>query len=635
MTDTIKFMEDSELFRSIDIHFAGFIESRATDSGEFLILTAALLSRQLGRGHVCLRMEDFAGKPLLDEEGEETSLRFPDICDWKKSLEKNIGVVGKPGEFRPIILERDRIYLHRFWKYEQDLTTRILKMIRNSSGIPDVKNPILRRITASLFSSEKQDEPDYQKMAAVAALYRRFCIISGGPGTGKTTTLARILCMLLASDPDLKIALCAPTGKAAARINEALRKAVKNMEGNAPWEILQKIPVDHAGTIHRLLKARRGGMGFIHRRDNPLTHDVVVVDEASMVDITLMGRLVDALKKNARFILLGDSNQLASVDVGAFLGDICRGKKKEVFSARFAEFYNGLTGEKLPDKIIDDNIDPYSPGDSIIELKKSWRYDEKSGIGRLSSLVKSGGKKSERIFNLFRDFKNIEWIDCPSRGELRDVLRNLVWKGWEKFFNEIERRNSNPSEMLRHFNGFRILCALRKGPFGVHNLNLITEEILQEAGLISRKYEFYDYRPVMVTANDYNIGLYNGDIGLVLPTEETGENKKALGVHRAFFESAEEGSEENSLKKYPPAVLPPHETVYAMTIHKSQGSEYDELLIVLPDRDSPVLSRELIYTGITRSKKKVTIIGNRKVFLNGIQRRISRSSGIEKRLWEK
>lgn len=451
-------------------------------------------------------------------------------------------------------------------------------------------------------------------MAAFTTALKKFCVISGGPGTGKTFTIAKILALLLELNKSrpLRIALAAPTGKAAARMQEAIRTAREGL--NCSEKIKAAIPGE-ASTIHRLLKTIPNSPYFRYDAKNPLPADVVVIDEASMVDLALLSKLSDAVPRDSRLILLGDKDQLASVEAGAVLGDICDTGNEHGFSRQFRNTYQRITGETLVVK----NEGQEEPGirDSIVQLRKSYRFGPSSGIGAVSQAVKEGN--SARALDLMKGavHEDIRWQALPRPEALSASLKELVVRGFAEYLRE-----DNPLEAINVFGSFRILCALREGPFGVQGLNLLVEQILRKEGLIRKEGPWYPGRPVMVTKNDYNLRLFNGDIGITLA--DPGGNYQL----RVFFPSPDGG-----IRKFPPLRLPDHETVYAMTVHKSQGSEFNQVLHILPDVSARVLTRELVYTAITRAKEKVEVWGREEVFHTAVSRRITRASGLREALW--
>jgi exodeoxyribonuclease V alpha subunit len=404
-----------------------------------------------------------------------------------------------------------------------------------------------------------------------------------------------------------RIALAAPTGKAAARLKESIMGG-----GNFDEEVRALIPED-VFTLHRLLGYLKNSCSFRHNGDNPLPYDIVIVDEASMVSLPLMAKLVDALRPDTRLILLGDRDQLASVEAGAVLGDICNAGGSYGFSPAFASLAAELCGDLLPSQ---ESAAPL--GDAVVLLTKSYRFSSASGIGKVGALVNAGdGTAALAAFQDDR-FCDISITATPPAAALAEALASRILEGYAAYLD----RELSPEQAFASFGRFRILCATRSGPYGVEAINDLVQERLAKAGLIQPEGRWYAGEPVMITSNDYNIGLFNGDVGLILPDPESD------GELRACFPSGT-----GTMRKVLPLRLPEHERAFAMTIHKSQGSEFDRVLMILPDRDAPILTRELIYTGITRAKQGVELIGTYELFRNAVNRRIVRRSGLRARLW--
>jgi exodeoxyribonuclease V alpha subunit len=615
---------------SIDRYFADFICRQAgVQSTPLLKLAASLASSAVGRGHICLHLADLAGKRFL-VDGREQAL--PGLDEIRRELEAT-PVVGAPGEFRPLIIDAaGRLYLYRYWKYERDLAGVI---VSKAAAQCRVNERLLGEGLARLFPSGGGEELDWQKVAAAAAVRKQFCVISGGPGTGKTSTVVKIIALLAeqAQGEPLRIALAAPTGKAATRLKESIRSMKEKLDCSA--DVRAEIP-DEVSTLHRLLGARGSSIRFRHAAENLLPWDVVIVDEASMVALPLMAKLAVSLRPDARLILLGDRDQLASVEAGAVLGDICGRGRREQFSPEFADFMVRVAGEQLPSALIGDACSTPSPEprvpspvfhapvpgprspliDSLVILRKNYRFGADSGIGRVAGAVNAG--EGGEALALLKDDTCLRtsWQNVPSVVGVKRALAERVVVGYEAYL-----RAQSPEEALKKFDSFRVLCALRQGPYGVSGVTALIEEILAANGLINRRSRWYHGRPVMITVNDYNLKLFNGDVGIILTDEGDGSPK-------VYFPGSEGG-----VRAISPVRLPDHETVFAMTVHKSQGSEFDRVLLLLTPQDSVVLARELIYTGLTRARHEVELWGDETVFLNAVRRMTDRDSGLEDSLW--
>jgi len=598
----------------LDYNFARFIGRLDGKKDENLLLAAALVSRYRGEGHICIDLSELSGKVFQFEEGN--SLICPSLTTWLKTLE-SAPVVGMPGDYRPLILDGSRLYLFRYWDYEKMLA-RVLKDISKSKAVA-FNETNLRDVFERIFPSYAnggENRIDWQKVAAFASLRSSLCVISGGPGTGKTYTVAKILALLIEQNRNgnIKIVLTAPTGKAATRLQEAVKEAKKVL--NCSESVKKAIP-DEAATIHRLLGNIPNTPFFRFNEKNPLPADIIVIDEASMVDLALFSKLAQAIRPQSRLILLGDKDQLASVEAGSVLGDICDTGNVHLFSPSFIEECRRVTGEVIGES--SSSADSTGINDCIVQLSESYRFSMMSGINAVSQAVNKGNALQAIDLIKNGNYDDIVWGRLPHPDDLPHYLEEWIMGRYTDYLKAHDH-----VESYSLFSRFRILCVLRDGPYGVHNLNLMVERILQRKGLIDRSGKWYPGRPVMITKNDYNLRLFNGDIGIAM-VDRTKDREL-----RVFFPGTE-----GSARSYPPLRLPDHETVYAMTVHKSQGSEFDEVLFVTPDRDSQVMTRELIYTAVTRAKDRIKVWGKEDIFLKAIQRRIQRSSGLREELWGK
>lgn len=596
----LRSLRGQQAISDLDLHFAGFLMTQAKGSDEVLALAAALASHVSAEGHVCLDLRTVAGQPLFP--ATPGAIDAPSLAEWRASLEAS-GVVGRPGEWQPLILDdADRLYLHRYWSYEQLLGQALLA--RADGLIDGVDRARLAAGLEGLFQGPPAAAVDWQKVAAATALLRRLSVISGGPGTGKTSTVVRILA-LLRSQPggdSLRIALAAPTGMAASRLQQSIRESKQGLPLSG--DAIGGIP-ENATTLHRLLGVRRLGTGFRHHREHPLPLDVLVLDEASMVDVALMAKLIDALPSAARLILLGDRDQLASVEAGAVLGDICRGCDGP--GETFAEMLRQCTQEPVAaTKGIEAPL-----SDSVVVLRHSYRFAGESPIGRLAAAVNLGDvSAAEDLLRGDGEDADVGWLglgmSIPAyAAERYAVLFRRVAEGVpaERLF-----------EQLREF---RVLCALRNGAEGAERINASITRRLHQMGLASLESAWYPGRPVMVTRNDYQLELYNGDTGIVLPLPED-PHKLAVAFPGV----------DGRPRWIAPARLPDCETVFAVTVHKSQGSEFGEVVLQLPEQPGPVLCRELIYTAITRARRGFRLSGPEEVFRYAISRRMARQGGL-------
>lgn len=559
-----------------------------------VLLAAALASRVVRDGDVCADLGKLAGTDALDDDGELVpNVRFPDLGPWREKLLRS-SLVSDGTRPSPLVLDdKSRLYLARYHQHEARLARSIVALA--------VDAPLPERSHAAALETlfgPKPDVEDAQRQAAMVAVLRRLCVVSGGPGTGKTTTVVKILALLaLALERPVKARLLAPTGKAAQRLSEAVRRSKAAL---AVDESVKSAIVDEASTIHRALGlATRSPLGV----DNPLRADVIVVDESSMVDLPLMRRLFDAVPAGARVVLLGDAHQLASVEAGAVFGDICAAGQNAGFSRELSARALSLFGQPLPERTAAGS----ALTDSVVQLSRSYRFDDQSGIGGLARAIFAAD--APRALQLARTSPDILLSELgPNELALR--LSELFVERYTKLV-----KATTPAEAFAELDRFRLLTAHRKGPFGVERLNQLCEQALHERGLIDQDVgRFYPGRPVLVTQNDYQLGLFNGDVGIVLALD---------GVSRVYFPRPEGGE-----RALVPSRLPEHQTVFAMSIHKSQGSEFDEVAVVLPEARSPLLTRELCYTAITRARNRVELYGPADSLTVGIGRRTRRASGL-------
>ncbi len=576
---------ESETFSDLDREFSRLIARLFPDATSAVLLAAALVSRARAEGHSCLDLRDVAGTVLTAQPNDPNGHRLPALSAWKAEL-LQCPVVGKPGQFTPLVLDSaGRLYLHRYWEYETNLATAI----RSRAGVQvDLQRSAqVENLLNRLFPPGPHSNPA-QRLAAAVAAERGLCVITGGPGTGKTRTAAYILALLLelAGEAPLRIALCAPTGKAAARLQESIDKLKPTLP--CTKAILDGLPTE-SFTLHRLLGIHPITSQPRFHRKNPLPHDVVIVDEASMVDLALMAKLFDALRPSTRIVLLGDKDQLASVEAGAVLGDICHG----------AHVRSELSG-------------------CIVQLDRSHRFADRSGILELSRAVNDGeGNATKQLLQNY-DFgrPGLRGRELPTPKALPEVL---IKECLPRFAELV--RETNPLRALQLLGRFRILCAVRRGPYGVETINRCIEQAVVEATGQPARGPHFAGRPILIKRNDPNLKLFNGDLGILLPDEGSGNL-------RAWFTDSD-----GSVRSVIPARLPEHETAYAMTIHKSQGSEFERVLMILPDRDTPLLTRELIYTGITRAIQEVEVWFTEAVLMKSVSQTVKRNSGLRDALW--
>jgi exodeoxyribonuclease V alpha subunit len=534
----------------LDRHLAAFLAGRsglAEPERSRLRTLVGDLSAAMADGHVCL--------PLTGED-QEVVRRSPLTSDGSRPA--------------PLVVAAGRLYLHRYYRYERRLADQLLRLAGERRRVDGLEGLLDSGFPAT-------GAADRQRQAGRLALTRSLVLVTGGPGTGKTFTVARILALLLRQHgPGLRLALAAPTGKAAMRLSESIAAGL-GADDLEP-ELLAALP-EKASTLHRLLGVRRDSTQFRHTSERPLPADVVVVDEASMVDLALMSKLVDALAPGGRLILLGDRDQLASVESGAVLADCCR-----------------------------------ALADNTVELDRSYRFDK--AIGRLASLV--NGRDADGAWEL---------LESAEPDTVTALTGSFVDHAVARYLEYMEATAHAMGEqqirgLFALLGRFRVLCALRQGGQGTVAVNAVIEQGLRDKGFaIGGGEAWYPGRPVMVTRNDYDLELFNGDVGICMP------ERSADGRSLVWFERPD-----GRLRAVLPGKLPQCETVFAMTVHKSQGSEFDEVLVVLPERDSQVLSRELVYTAITRARKSVRIAASRDILAAAVARTLCRFSGLSEML---
>ncbi|MEW6996944.1 exodeoxyribonuclease V subunit alpha [Colwelliaceae bacterium BS250] len=513
-----------------------------------------------------------------------------------------------------IVFDCGYLYLRRYWQFECQLASFIETKVstpvdsNNISTHSDVDQS--QNIIDALFGPvEPHADIDWQRVSVANALNKSFSIIAGGPGTGKTYTVTKLLAGLLMQNPDVQIKMVAPTGKAAQRLSESINQAVANFVtlGNIDTSVLELIPTT-ASTIHRLLGVIKNSPNFRHDQHNPLTLDVLLIDEVSMVDLPMMTRIFRALPNQCKVILLGDAEQLPSVATGSVLADLAPFGVTQ-YSPENKDYIGSVSMQTL------NSDDTKVSIDYLTYLTFSRRFSGDGGIGKLAKLVIAGeADKSWQLLTNNND-SELDYIDNKS---LPDHIKHLTKQYYAPLFHL-----NNIEQAFSQFNKFRILAPTRSGDSGLENLNKLVEEQLIKLDCILPNNALYHGRPIMISQNHYGVNLFNGDIGILFKAT-TGEHAHRL---MAYFIDGE------AIRAVSISRLPAFETVYAMTIHKTQGSEFDHVAIVLPEQASNrLLSRELIYTGITRAKKHLQIFSNKAVWSAGVKQKVSRASGLTKRL---
>ena len=648
---------DAGWLRDVDVAFADQLFARAPEASPLAVLAAALVSYQTGQGHLLLDLEWACAHPAA-----VTGFREPDTVDapvgphtlltmaadeWQRSLHAWSAVGNGPGT-EPLVLEGSRLYLRRYWQHEQAITAQVEQRLATMTPLA---SDTLRPVLDGLFppGSYPAEGPDWQKIACALAARSPFAVITGGPGTGKTTTVIKLLALLQSlalqeGGQALRIRLAAPTGKAAARLNESIAGQVEKLDFSrlADGETVKTAIPHEVTTLHRLLGARPDSRKFRHHRLNPLPLDIVVIDEASMIDIEMMAAMLDALPESTRLILLGDKDQLASVEAGAVLGNLCHQSQQGHYRPEIKDWIETASGMTIGKELLDDAGRPLDQ--AIAMLRHSFRFGEASGIGQLARAINDGD--ADQAYEILADDRSSDVAHLVMADVADSRLERLARaggdtdsaKGYAHYLGVLHARRpqanaSRPAwdqwaaQVLEAHGAFQLLTPLRSGPLGVDALNSRIERELARNDLITLPEQgghWYEGRPVLVTANDYALKLMNGDIGITLAAPvDHAEPERGTTLRVAF----PAGDGKDGIRWVLPSRLQRCETVYAMTVHKSQGSEFAHTALVLPDTLSPILTRELIYTAVTRAKKVFSLLAaDESVVRQAISQRIERAS---------
>ena len=581
---------DCGVLSPLDVHAAAAVARLCGEGDPRAVLAAALAVRGARLGSVCIDLGRQRGSVAVEGQDPEVidALPWPDPEGWLEAVEGS-RLCGGGG---PLAAEGGRLYLERYFRYE-DRAARLIEARAAAPG-PALDRSVEEALVRLLPPAAEGGAPNLQHKAAKAALSGRFTVIAGGPGTGKTYTVARMLAALAhRPGPFPRIALCAPTGKAAARLGEAVGEFADEEDRRpAVRERLRGLQAN-TSTIHRLLGWAWGRGRFAHHERNRLLHDLVIVDEMSMVSLPLAAKLLSAVRRDAALVLVGDPYQLESIEAGTVLADITGPAADGAF-------------RRPPG--------PAPPIEGrVVVLERVHRFREKSPIADFADAVRRGDA-GLALDLLGRGLEGLTWVKDSSADGFGALWRRLIEERFRLV--ELARRPGGGAAALDRLSGTAVLCAHREGPGSVAEWRRMIEGAL-DARFPGLRYggPWYPGRPVMITSNDYNLGLYNGDIGVAAYTSE--------GLRAVFDRGGD----------FPPGYLGEHATVHSMTIHKSQGSQFEKVLVSLPPASSRLLTRELLYTAVTRASKSVTLIGAESVVRRAVERSVQRASGLGAKLW--
>ncbi len=624
-------------FALIDCEFACMLQriGRIPASETAVFLAAAGVSSVIRQGHSCFPLEKFAGTryPVRSPEDPENlkQITFPELDNWLDQLKKypsllTVVKTHDPGEVLPktplILDEKKRLYLQRYYFYEQQIIREIMTRCQKAPEIPHLEINELKNLHV-YFKQYHDAEPDWQQISLFMAASQNFTIITGGPGTGKTTVIAAFLAFELKRNPALQVALAAPTGKAAMRLKEAIEQETGNLSETVSAKTRQQLLELSAGTIHRLLGYRFGDVKFEHSGENPLNCDILVLDECSMIPLSLMSKLFSAVKKDCKLLLLGDKNQLPSIEAGTVLADICQcGDLNRCLPEQQAELARLYPAWQIPLKKKSGSL----LSGHVMELQKTYRFNEE--IRQIALLIGENGYpaslRSQKIFQT--SGVSFAARSVPAKrltGELQKMIAGLQVKinspaGTEEIlrFGDLKKLaqkggRENLQKAFELIQSFKVLCAVRQGTYGVENVNQIIRDILD------MKKDRMPGIPVMITRNDPETKLINGEIGLIWKKHDSMDPQDLCVYFQEYPDREFSWSE-----------LPSCETVFAMTVHKSQGSGFHNVLLILPEHDSPVLTTELLYTAVTRAKKRVELWGDPRILEQALERQTQRYSGL-------
>lgn len=658
MIAVLQQLKQQGIITALDYHFALFIaeheahfEQCSTQQQNLLLLVASLLSFHNQNGSVCLDLQQNLEKQLFNLYSQDplfqainTKIEYLPTQQWAEQLQGFTAVSSTVEKVTPILLQHNRLYLRRNWSDEQVIANYLFKQGKFTFDLSFAEEQ-LKKLLDELYppskSGVKEDCIDWQKIAVATALKQQVCLISGGPGTGKTRTVCNLLlllqwlCQQQGTSP-LSMAIAAPTGKAASRLNESISNALNDITLPELMAIKTHIPQEGT-TIHRLLGINPNSETPRYHQNNPLPVDLLLIDEASMIDAALMSKVLQAVPENCRLILLGDKDQLTSVEAGAVISELYRFISED-YSKLQQTYLTQVCGEHVP-KSFQEWV---TFRDNLCYLLKSYRFAEDSAIKALADAVNQGNAK--RSWQCFADSAKtdgqLQQFDYPSSMEnitdnaVKLIIRQTTrwYKNYLVAVNQVEKINhTQVAKIFTLFNQFRLLSALRQGPFGTEQLNQVLCEHLRGQGLLTYHHinEWFNGKVVMVTRNDLNVGLYNGDIGIFLQ-----DGEESSRGHVWFQTEKSSADNPHGLRAILASRIPTHELAFVMTVHKSQGSEFSHTALALPNYSNPLLSRELVYTAITRSKERFTLFGHYREWQRAVMNPERRNSGLYAQLSE-
>lgn len=642
-------LKNEKYISELNYQFAKLIDQKQQGYGyseqqqNLAIFLAGLVSFQVMQGHSCLRLNSAMTENPFGLSYKKTARNYIgeimqkigqiDPLKWQSILSNHIAFSDNPAHTTPMLFQHGRLYFYRYWQAENRIASALQQRVALFQTEEDETGDALNSTILARFFTP-QTQIDWQKVAVATALKKPFCLISGGPGTGKTRTVAILLAALQLKQLEsglspLKIGLSAPTGKAASRLKESIADNLAHLD--LPESLKQSVP-KQASTLHSLLGIHPHSDQPTYHADNPLHLDLLVVDEASMIDLFVMEKLFNALKPSTRLIMLGDKDQLASVEAGNAMSELGRLLTLE-YSQSHSDYLSRVTGYP----IISKNRNVPLICDTLCHLRHSYRFKEDSGIGQLASYINAQqAPDSWRIFTN-PQFSDLERVIYPTMAEFSDktqwiqqcvnrVVASAV-SHYSHYLSLVKQRLLSPEtvsvgDIFHAFQQVRFLSALRVSELGVERLNQAIAEALQHARWVDFHHsrESYAGKPVLITENARQNKIFSGDIGIFLPDEQ--------GKLRVYFDTETEGE----YRSISPSRLPSYEPAYVMTVHKSQGSEFEHTLLVMPLNTSPVLTKELLYTAVTRAKKRFTLFGEEKVWRSAVMQAILRQSGLNEQL---